>query len=317
MAQIRGVHHVALGVSDLEKMIAFYGEVLGFSVVLARIEESAKPPMRAVTRTSSVVFGGALLLREAGGFQLEMIRMTDPAPRPIRANSHYGDIGVNKIVCGEPNLERFCQEHSAQLPFCTQPRWIELPGGLTYGFVYCRDPEGNLVELVTCPDVGEQIPLCGARWVGISVTDLERSLDFYQHQLGLDRVVIPPHDGFSGCLDEVSGYSGTKARSCLLGSSLAQMGEGLVELFEVSAPRGRALPFAALWGDFGYLQTCFLQNNARAAAERLTKAGIEFLCAHTVAEGGPSGPPGEFFYIKDPDGIPLEQLYVPSGGASE
>jgi len=30
----------------------------------------------------------------------------------------------------------------------------------------------------------------------------------------------------------------------------------MIELFEVMEPRGRSMPFAAGWGDFGYLQVC-------------------------------------------------------------
>ena len=46
-------------------------------------------------------------------------------------------------------------------------------------------------------------------------------------------------------------------------------------------------------------------------AARLEEEGVELLCGHTVMVGGPPGPPGEFFYLKDPDGIPLEHLFLP------
>ena len=43
----------------------------------------------------------------------------------------------------------------------------------------------------------------GAKWVGVSVTDLERSMAFYQ-SVGFDTVVIHPHDRFSGNIDDIN-----------------------------------------------------------------------------------------------------------------
>lgn len=76
-------------------------------------------------------------------------------------------------------------------------------------FVYCRDPEGNLVEFVSITNVEVKGGFGGARSVGISVTDLERSIFFYQKHLGFDVMMISSHENFSGLVDEVSGDKDT------------------------------------------------------------------------------------------------------------
>ncbi len=311
MTQIRGVHHVALGVRDLEAMKRFYIDVLGFKRVIAAMPEEEQTVMHETVRAPLGRFGGAMLQQEGGGIVVEMIRMTTPEPRPLREKPVFGDIGVAKLTVGVPDLEAVYARQKGRIPFCSQLKGAEIPHRGAYRFVYCRDPEGNLIEFISFADVGEKVSPSGARWVGVSVTDLDRSIEFYQNRLGLDVMAAEPHEAFTGLVDEVSGHTGTRVRSCLLGSSGAGPDEGMVELFEVMEPRGRSIPFSARWGDFGYLQVCFRHEDAREAASRLEKEGVELLCGHTVMVGGPPGPPGEFFYLKDPDGIPLEHLYLP------
>jgi catechol 2,3-dioxygenase-like lactoylglutathione lyase family enzyme len=134
---------------------------------------------------------------------------------------------------------------------------------------------------------------------------LDRSVAFYRKYLGFDSLLIDNHDRFSGLIDEISGSAGTQIRSCVLANSKA---EGMVELFEVVKPRGRSLPFATRWGDFGYLQVCL---NGKQGADILQiasffeKEGIEFLCGPQLMHDEKEG---AFFYMKDPDGIPVEFL---------
>ncbi len=145
----------------------------------------------------------------------------------------------------------------------------------------------------------------GISFVGVSVTDLERSVAFYRKYLGFDKMVIEEHDRFSGLVDELAGAPGTRLRSCLMANSEAT---GMVELFEMSKPRGRSIPFAARWGDYGYLQVCLngrQGDDIAKIASYFDEEGIEFMCdpqyMHDDREGA-------FFYMKDPDGTPIEFL---------
>ena len=143
----------------------------------------------------------------------------------------------------------------------------------------------------------------GVHWLGVGVTDLERSRSFYERHLEFDCVVLENHYAFSGLVDEVSGGTGTVVRSCLLANS---SGNGMIELFEVVNPRGRSIPFGVKWGDFGYLQVCLSGVDVRNMTAYCEAEGLELL-APAQAIGDPEHG-GAFMYLRDPDGIPVEYV---------
>lgn len=308
MGKTSGVHHVAIGVKNLDTMKSFYREVLGFTEVFAEFDESEQEIMREVTRSSRAVFSGAILLQKAGGILLELIHMSEPVPRPIREDFRYGDIGVAKMTVAASDVRLVYEELKDGVSFCSQPKVTVLPGWGDYPFVHCKDPEGNLVEVVSTNVAAEGI-FGGVRSIGISVTDLERSISFYRNHLGFDVVKMDIHESFSGLVDEVSGATDTRVRSCLL-SVNAKWG-AMVELFEVLRPRGRSIPFSTHWGDFGYLQVAFSCDDIHGMASEIEAAGMDLLCSPKVMDGGIPDHPGEFVYAREPDGIPVEFLFLP------
>jgi catechol 2,3-dioxygenase-like lactoylglutathione lyase family enzyme len=98
MSSVSGVHHVAIGVKNLETMESFYRDALGFTEVFAEFDQSEQELMHEVVRAPHVVFGGVILKQKAGGILVELIRMTFPVARSIRKDFRYGDIGVAKIA---------------------------------------------------------------------------------------------------------------------------------------------------------------------------------------------------------------------------
>jgi len=300
-----GVHHVAIGVNDFERMKAFYTEILQFTDVFVDFSEAEYPALTDVVRQINPRYRAILFNHASGGIITELVRMTKPTPRAMRKDFRYGDIGVAKLTIAVPDVERLHRGLSGKVDFCSAPKSADLPGHREYRFVYCRDPEGNLIEFASGAFMTEETTLGGARSVGISVTDLERSLRFYQKYCGFDRTVVEVHDCFSGLVSEVSAGARTQVRSCLLGSSEA---DGLVELFEVSQPRGRSIPFGVVWGDFGYLQVCLngrQGDDVFRMAANFADEGMEFISGPQLMGDERQG---AFFYAKDPDGIPVEFL---------
>ena len=189
-------------------------------------------------------FPGRILCQKAGGILLELIHLSEPVPRPIRKDFRYGDIGVAKITVAVSDVREVYEELKDKANFCSLPKVAAIPGWTDYPFVYCRDPEGNLVELVSASARTEGI-FGGACSIGISVTDLERSVSFYRNLLGFHVAIIDIHEGFSGLVDEVSAGAHSRVRSCLLSANGKR--DAMIELFEVLKPRGRSIPFSAIW----------------------------------------------------------------------
>lgn len=301
------VHHVAIGVRSLKTMKSFYRNILEFNRVFLEFNVSEHEIMHELLRRSNVVFSGILFNQEEEGILVELIRMTDPVPRAIRNDFRYGDIGVSKITVAVSDLDRLYRDLEGKISFCSKPKLAKIPGWGDYYFVYFRDPEGNLIEFVSETNGQFQNRFGGVRSVGVSVTDLQRSISFYQKHLGLNRVVINSHESYSGLVDEVSGGNRTQVRSCVLANS---KGSGMIELFEVISPRGRSIPFGTNFGDFGYLQVCFYCNDIEEVAAYCEKEGIEFLSRPQLMDDGMPEHAGSFLYAKDPDGIPIEFLVL-------
>ncbi len=205
------------------------------------------------------------------------------------------------------DIERFCSEYSDRIKLLTEPQSTEIPGWGDYDFVYGADPDGCLIEFVSGSNIVSDKTLGRIRSVGISVTDLDRSIEFYQSYLDYDKVVIEPHESFSGMVGAIAGSDTTEVRSVLLGNG---NGYHMVELYEVSKPRGRSIPMHTLWADYGYLEACHCCDDILGLAKYYTSEGIEFACKPSPIDVESEGLSGTawFMYIRDPDGIPMEFL---------
>jgi catechol 2,3-dioxygenase-like lactoylglutathione lyase family enzyme len=304
ITSILGVDHAGVGVRDAARMRSFYQDCFGFGTVLGEMPEEDHEAIHGLVRSSRAVHSALLLGHEAGGLTLGLFHAIEPVPRPLRTNPRYGDIGVAKLTFSVPDLTAFCQEKGDLLSLFSSPKSIALEGGGEYRFVYGKDPEGNLVEIVS-DSSGASSGDSVLRSIGIAVSDLERSLAFYRDVLGFEKIIMAPHESFSGLVDEVTGETGTTVRSCLCASG---RGRGMLELFEVTKPRGRSIPFGAQWGDFGYLQVCLYASDRQALIAQVEAAELDMLLPLRGVEDPEN--PALFMYMRDPDGILVEVMVV-------
>ena len=300
---LKGVHHVGIGVQHYDVMKHFYSDVLHCKDVFGGEFKDVHNAMPEVFRQSPHKFSGIIFRQKAGGIFVELIKMSYPIPRPIRRHKRYGDIGMNKMTIAVNNVESFYASYKDSANLMSEPKTAKLPGWGAYRFVYGRDPEGNLIEFAEWPESATMDPFGGVCALGVSCINLEESMAFYK-DLSFDTVVVEPHDAFSGMVDEVSGARGTQVRSCLLSSS---EGGGVLELFELMAPRGRAIPLNTNWGDFGYLEVCLDSDDVHFCYENCLKKDIMLLHSPSVAFAM-----GDvdmwFMYAYDPNGCPVEVI---------
>lgn len=300
MTGLKGVQHTGLGVKNYEVMKEFYVNTLVMTETMFEFPEvwNAMPDM---FRNSYHKFSGGLFYQKAGGIILELIKMEMPTPRAIRKVNRYGDIGVSKLTIAVSDVHLFYDNYRDKLNFCSAPKTVVLPEWGEHHFVYITDPEGNFVEFVSGSRFGETNGFGGSRWLGVSVTDLERSMAFYQ-SVGFDTIVISPHDQFSSNIDDITGTTATEVRSCLLANS---NGLGMLELSEFEKPRGRSIPLDTRWGDFGFFEVCIECDDIHETASMCRKKEMSF--AHKPALAFDEDHVEMWFmYVYDPDGIPVE-----------
>ncbi len=307
--KVTGIQHVGIGVRDIEASRAFYRDVLECRIPMADFGVTYNA-MADFFRTSPHVFNGWMYMQERDAIVVECIQRFEPSPRPIHKQVRYGDIGVNKLTVEVSDVEKFREAYKDKIKFVSTPQATDLPGWGDYAFVYGTDPDGNLIEFISSSGIEVDGALGRIRSVGVSVTELDRSIEFYRKYMDFDTTVIEPHENFSGCVGEVSGSKDTQVRSCLLANS---GGFHMLELYEVSRPRGRSIPFHVLWGDYGYLEGCCLCDDILALSRALMNEGLEFISQPTslVVREGDQEATAWFSYVRDPDGIPVELLEFP------
>lgn len=142
---IQGVHHTCITVSDLERSIVFYRDVLGLELVLTEESERSQDD-----RSKSLGVAGAkvkLAILRAGNAQVELIEYVTARGRPYDRNNN--DIGTMHIAFQVDDIEAVYQrllEHGVR--FTSPPATI--PAGPMKGWrwTYFFDPDGVSLEII-------------------------------------------------------------------------------------------------------------------------------------------------------------------------
>ena len=107
--------------------------------------------------------------------------------------------------------------------------------------------------------------------VGLSVSNLERSIAFYRNNLQMEVVRIIEADPALG-LDRVGGIPG-----CLARIAHRQKGRSMFELFEYRKPQGSEFPADRRQCDHGLIHFGFASSDARTDYQRLVATAVPFV----------------------------------------
>lgn len=126
IATVKTLSHVALVVSDLERSVAFYRDVIGFQVFRDQSNDERAPR----------VFG------TAGGLTLELLRAR--APIADIAGGRIHQTGLFGFAFSVENLDAACAAlHASGVVKVAQPKSIS-----GARLLYVPDPDGNYFELI-------------------------------------------------------------------------------------------------------------------------------------------------------------------------
>jgi catechol 2,3-dioxygenase-like lactoylglutathione lyase family enzyme len=148
----------------------------------------------------------------------------------------------------------------------------------------------------------------GVDSIGLTVSDLDRSVDFYSKVLSFQKVSEVEVDGPE--YEHRYGVFGVRARIARM-----RLGDEFLELTEFLAPRGRAAPVDARSNDRWFQHVAIIVKNMNRAYQWLREHKVQH------ASSGPQRLPDwnknaggiQAFYFRDPDGHPLEILSFPIG----
>lgn len=138
---IRGIHHVAVHTHDLDRMLAFYRDVLGFVPVTEEFSWRDSPVFDAVIGVPGSAAKTRML--KAGNLYLEIFQYEAPAAReaePLRPN----DRGYTHFALDVTDIDNeFVRLQAAGMKFAH----VELLDGGNIKAIYGKDPDGNIIEM--------------------------------------------------------------------------------------------------------------------------------------------------------------------------
>ncbi len=151
-----GVYGMTIGVSTMEKSIAFYKDILGFDKIIydqtGNFEDLAyfdasDNQFRRVLLTHSKERSGPFS-KLLGAAEIELIQSLDRSPKKIFENRMWGDLGYIHLcfdIVGMDLLREKCKNYGC--PFTVDSGDFDM-GEAAGQFAYIEDPDGALIEFV-------------------------------------------------------------------------------------------------------------------------------------------------------------------------
>ena len=134
------------------------------------------------------------------------------------------------------------------------------------------------------------------RHFGIVVSNLEKSLHFYEDLLGLSAKRDMVEEG--EFIDAILGLKNVKVRTVKM---KAENGDTLVELLEYASHQGKKRENYEIF-DLGASHVAFTVENVEKEYRKLQEQGVVFTCEPQVSPDGKA----KVTFCFDPDGVPIE-----------
>jgi catechol 2,3-dioxygenase-like lactoylglutathione lyase family enzyme len=142
---IRGVHHVAVSTGDIDRLVDFYHDVLGFELVSRGSWEAGSAKVDAIVGLTGSSARTAVL--RANNLYIEVFQYVTPKGRPGSPNRPVADHGYTHICLDVIDIDaEHARLSAAGMRFHAPPSLATDLGGSVRS-TYGRDADGNVVEL--------------------------------------------------------------------------------------------------------------------------------------------------------------------------
>ena len=147
--------------------------------------------------------------------------------------------------------------------------------------------------------------------IGFTVSDMERSVAFYERVLGFERVAATEVTGSE--YDSLSGVFASNVRIVHM-----KLGEQIVELTQYFSPEGRPIPVPSRSNDLWFEHMAIVVSDMEKAYETLRRHGVRQISPEpqTIPESNVPAAGIKAFKFRDPDNHDLELLWFPKDKGS-
>ena len=143
---IRKTAHISLVVSDMNRSLDFYKDILGFNLIKDKEVQGEK--LSKALGLANVKLRIAILKQPADDILLELIEYKTPVAKNIPLNTP-DILATGHIAFNVDNIHLYYSElKNKGVEFISEPQ--KLPDGVA--FCYFKDPDGAFLELIEFPD---------------------------------------------------------------------------------------------------------------------------------------------------------------------
>jgi catechol 2,3-dioxygenase-like lactoylglutathione lyase family enzyme len=305
---IMAVDSVGITVSDMDKAIQFYSEVLSFQKI------SDVEVLGSEYERLQGLFGVRLRVvkMRLGAEILELTEYLTPKGRPIPVDSRSNDLWFQHIAIVVSDMDKayeilrkFKVQHAS-----TAPQRIPDTNKAAAGIraFYFKDPDGHNLEIIYFPrgkgdpkwQENSQKVFLGIDHTAIVVSNTEASLQFYRDILGLK--LAGESENFGTEQEHLNNVFGAKLR---ISGLKAPSGVGIEFLDYLAPSDGKPFPSDARPNDLLHWQTTLVVNDAKAIAQKLRSSRTIFISSEAIEIPSRSLGFKRGFLVRDPDGHAL------------
>jgi len=148
----KGWHHTCVNVSDLERSVAFYTEILGLKVTLRADIDNAE--IAKVVGIPGAKLAAAFMEVPGTPTVVEMFQYVSCDPKPLPEGRKSCDIGIHHICFEVDDIQEAYETLKGKgVHFDTEPMNIsqDEPNFAGAKICYFKDPDGNTLELLETP----------------------------------------------------------------------------------------------------------------------------------------------------------------------
>ena len=167
----------------------------------------------------------------------------------------------------------------------------------------------TVLGAVTTPTaLAASMPVAAVDSVAVTVSDMDRAVDFYSRVLTFETVADREVTGEA--YERLFGVFGLRLRAVRL-----RLGDEYLELLQFLTPHGRPIPADSRSNDRWFQHVAIIVSDMNAAYARLRSFKVEYVSTgpQRLPEWNPNAGGIEAFYFRDPDGHNLEVLAFPAG----
>src|ERR1700742_1483965 len=252
--------HRGICVADTTESLRFYRDGLGFAE--EDLFEMDDPALSTVMEVPGSVIR-AQMVRNSQGVAFELLEFVQPGasgPRERRPNNQYGLTHLAFYVDDMDEAAERVQAAGGRVYDHTRATFRENSTTM----MYCTDPNGVRIELMHDPRTPARFSHSG-----ICITDIDRSMRFFDNAIGFAPAVNYELSNHSDWLDVVNELDGVKLRAQMV----RNQEDHTIELLKMDSPACFGPRERRVMNQFGLTHMAFYVDDIDAVAAQVIEAG--------------------------------------------